>query len=164
MQSCSIINAPESDHSAITLHLKSERLMQPKGAGFWKFNKSLLEDCEYVNKLREEIPLFKNKYSDVRNVSLRWDLIKMEIRGFTIKFSKIKAKRRRNEEDILQNKANQLLEQTEKNPSDKKLLNELYATNLRLQALMRQKTKGAIIMQKHSQVARARRTQYKVFS
>ena len=138
--------------------------MQPKGAGFWKFNKSLLEDCEYVNKLREEIPLFKNKYSDVRNVSLRWDLIKMEIRGFTIKFSKIKAKRRRSEEDILQNKANQLLEQTEKNPSDKKLLKELYATNLRLQALMRQKTKGAIIMQKHSQVARARRTQYKVFS
>ena len=45
----------------------------------------------------------------------------MEIRGFTIKFSKIKAKRRRNEESILQNKANQLLEQTEKNPSDKKL-------------------------------------------
>ena len=66
----------------------------------------------------------------------------MEIRCFTIKFSKIKAKRRRNEEHILQNKANQLLEQTEQNPSDKKLL---YATKLRLRALMRQKTKGAIL-------------------
>jgi len=31
-------------------------------------------------------------------------------------------------------RTNQLLEQTEKNPSDKKLLNELYATNLRLRA------------------------------
>ena len=72
----------------------------------------------------------------------------MEIRGFTIKFSKIKAKRRRNEESILQNKANQLLEQTEKNSSDKKLLNELYATILRLRALMRQKTKGAILRSK----------------
>ena len=69
----------------------------------------------------------------------------MEIRGFTIKFSKIKAKRRRKEEHILQNKANRLLEQTENNHSDKKLLNELYATNLRLRALMRQKTKGAIL-------------------
>ena len=69
----------------------------------------------------------------------------MEICGFTIKFSKIKAKQQRNEEYILQNKANQLLEQTEKNPSNKKLLNELYATNLRLQALMRQKTKRAIL-------------------
>ena len=56
----------------------------------------------------------------------------MEIRGFKIKFSKIKAKRRRNEEYILQNKTNQLLEQTEKNSSDKKLLNELYTTNLPL--------------------------------
>ena len=132
VQSCSIINAPESDHSAITPHLKSETLMEPKGPGFWKFNNSLLEDCEYVNKLREDISLFKNKYSNVQNASIKWDLIKMEIRGFTIKFSKIKAKRRRNEEYIIQNKANQLLEQTEKNPSDKKLLNELYATNLRL--------------------------------
>jgi len=132
VQFCTIINAPESDHSAITLHLKSEILLQPKGPGFWKFNNSLLEDCEYVDKLREEIPLFKNKSSDVQNSSLKWDLIKAVIRGFTIKFSKIKAKRRRNEESILQNKANQLLEQTKKNPSDKKLLNEIYASNLSL--------------------------------
>lgn len=62
----------------------------------------------------------------------------MEICSFIIKFSEIKAKGRRNEEYILQNKANQLLEQTEKNPSVKKLLNELYDTNLRLRALMRQ--------------------------
>ena len=65
--------------------------------------------------------------------------------GFTIKFSKIKAKRRRNEESTLQNKANQLLEQTEKNPSDKELLNEIYASDLSLRALIRQKTKGAIL-------------------
>ena len=141
VHSCSIVNAPESDHSAITLHLKSESLLQPKGPGFWKFNNSLLEECEHVDKLREEIPLFKNKYSDVQNASLNWDLIKMEIRGFTIKFSK----RRRKEEQILQNNANRLLEQTKNNPSDKRLLNELYATNLRLRALTRQKTKGAIL-------------------
>ena len=72
--------------------------MTPKGPGFWKFNNSLLDDCEYVDKLPEEIPLFKNKYLDIQNASLKWDLIKMEICGFTIKFSKIKTKQRRNEE------------------------------------------------------------------
>ena len=41
LQSCSIINLPESDHSAITLHLKAENLMQPKGPGFWKFSMSI---------------------------------------------------------------------------------------------------------------------------
>ena len=55
VQSCSIVNSPESDHSAITLHLKSESLLQPKGPGFLKFNNSLLEDCEYVDKLSEEM-------------------------------------------------------------------------------------------------------------
>ena len=41
VQSCSIVDSPESDHSAITLHLKSQNLMQPKGPGFWKFNNNL---------------------------------------------------------------------------------------------------------------------------
>ncbi|CAH3134215.1 unnamed protein product, partial [Porites lobata] len=34
---CNIINAPETDHSAVTLHLKTEDLLQPKAPGFWKF-------------------------------------------------------------------------------------------------------------------------------
>ena len=69
----------------------------------------------------------------------------MEIRGFTVKYSKIKAKKRKSEELILQNKVNELIQKSETNPGDKLLLNELYATKLRLQTIMRQKTKGAII-------------------
>ena len=69
----------------------------------------------------------------------------MEIPGFTIKYSKIKAKNKKNEEAALQNKVNELMQKCEQNPSDKKILNELYATKLRLQTIMRQKTKGAIL-------------------
>ena len=148
VQSCSILNAPESDHSAITLHLRSKELKQHKGPGFWKFNSSLLEDEVYINKLRENIILFKNKYFDLDDLGLKWDLIKMEIRGFTIKYSKLKAKKRKNEERLLQNKVNELLQKSETNPNNKQLLNELYATKLRLQIIMRQKTKGAIIRSK----------------
>ena len=32
--SCCILNAPESDHTAITLHLKSEDVALPSGPGF----------------------------------------------------------------------------------------------------------------------------------
>ena len=145
---CEILNAPETDHSIIKLHLKSESSRQPKGPGFWKFNNSLLEDEKYTNKLRESITLFKNKYSDVDDLSLRWDLLKMEIHGFTVKYSKIKAKMRKSEELILQNKVNELIQKSERNPGDKLLLNELYATKSRLQTIMRQKTKGAIIRSK----------------
>ena len=40
------------------------------------------------------------------------------------------------------------LSRIRKNPSDKQLLNELHATKLRLETIMRQKTKGAIIRSK----------------
>lgn len=148
VSSCNISNAPESDHSVITLHLKSENLKQNRGPGFWKFNNSLLEDAEYTNKLHENLDSFKNKYAEVDDLGLKWDLIKMEIRGFTIKYSKIKAKKRETVELTLQNKANDLLIKAEKNPGNKQFLNELYATKLRLQNIMRQKTKGVILRSK----------------
>ena len=35
---------------------------------------------------------FIEKYQDVEDLGLKWDLIKMEIRGFTVKFSKTKTR------------------------------------------------------------------------
>ena len=57
---------------------------------------------------------------------------------------------------------NQLLEQTEKNPSDKKLLNEPLRHQSTLTSTSASKDKRSN-PQKRSQVARARRAQYKVF-
>ena len=123
---CNIINAPETDHSAVTLHLKTEDLLQPKAPGFWKFNNSLLDDEDFISAIRESL----------QDLGLKWDLIKMEIRGFTIKYSKNKAKNKRNEEAALQNKADELMQKCDQNPSDKRILNELYATKLRPQTIM----------------------------
>ena len=74
---CKILYAPETDHSAILIHVKSEELKHKRGPGFWKFNQSLLKDETYVTKLRAEIPNFQQKYKDVENLSLIWDLITM---------------------------------------------------------------------------------------
>ena len=146
--SCKILNSPETDHSAITLHLKSEDLKQDRGPGFWKFNNSLLQDSDYVTILQESIKDYKEKYTAIEDLGLKWDLIKMEIRVFTVKYSKMKAKKRENEEMTLKKKAEKLLLESGKNPKDKRILNELYATNLRLQNIMHHKTKGAILRSK----------------
>ena len=147
---CNIINAPEieTDHPAVTLHLKTGDLLQPKAPGFWKFNSSLLDDEDFTFAIRESQPDFKDKYADLDDLGLKMDLIKMEIRGFTMKYSKIKAKNKRKKEAALQNKVNELMQKCEQNPSDKRILNELYATKLRLQTIMRQKTKRAILRRK----------------
>ena len=146
--SCKILNSSETDHSAITLQLKSEDLKQDRGPGFWKFNNSLLQDSDYVTILQESIKDYKEKYTAIEDLGLKWDLIKMEIRGFTVKYSKMKAKKRENEEMTLKKKAEKLLLEYGKNPKDKRILNELYATNLRLQNIMHHKTKGAILRSK----------------
>ena len=35
---CKIVYAPETDHSAILIYLKSDEMRHKKGPGFWKFN------------------------------------------------------------------------------------------------------------------------------
>ena len=118
--------------------------MQPKAPGFLKFNNSLLDDEDFTSAIREGLPLFKDKYAELDDLGAKWDLIKMEIRGFTIKYSKNK----KNEEAALQNKFNELMLKCEQNPSDKRILNELYAAKLRLQTIMQQKLKGFTLRSK----------------
>ena len=86
-------------HSAIQIHLLSEDLKQQRGPSFWKFNSSPLEDKQYISDLREN---FEEKCRDIEDLGLKWDLVKMENRGFAVKFFKTKARKRRDEETLLQ--------------------------------------------------------------
>ena len=145
---CTIVFAPETDHSAIFIHLQSAELKQKKGPGFWKFNQSLLHDETYVSLLRAEIEKFKQKYTDVEDLNLRWDLIKIEIRGFTLKYSKIKSKERKSTETILQSRINDLFKRAEAEPNNKHIICEIQSIRLRLRKIMQYKTKGAILRSK----------------
>ena len=129
---CKIFHAPETDHSAISLHLQARKINNAEAQGFGIFNSSLLEDDNYVNALRKNIDLFKAKYENVADKGLKWDLIKMEIRGLTVKYAKTKAKKRKNEELTLQNKINELQLSLERNPNNNHAQNELLAAKLRL--------------------------------
>ena len=53
-----IIHTPFSDYSAIVLNIQSFNQCKKPGPGFWKFNASLLEDKEYVEKMHQNIPAF----------------------------------------------------------------------------------------------------------
>jgi len=67
---------------------------------------------------------YKDKHKDVENQGLQWDLLKMEIRGFSVMYSKLIAKAREEEQIDLQNNANELRLKAERNPEDKRALNE----------------------------------------
>ena len=145
---CDILLAPESDHSAVSIHIQSDILAQKKGPGFWKFNTTLLQDESYITALRENLPKFKEKYIDLSDSGLKWDLIKMEIRGFTVKYSKRKAKIVKSKEMALQERVNILQAEAEKQPHNRTIILELQAEKLQLKRIMNYKTKGAILRSK----------------
>ena len=102
VRKCEIKHAAHCDHSLVMLEMQIN-VKYPRGPGFWKFNSSLLEDDEYTEKLMFKIPHFINKYQDLEDHGLLWELIKMEIRAFTISYSKQIAKTKNDyEKDLIQ--------------------------------------------------------------
>ena len=53
-------------------------------------NNSLLEDDDFIERILFCYPQIHEKYTDVKDKQLLWELIKMEIRMETIKYSKEK--------------------------------------------------------------------------
>ena len=64
------------------------------GPGFQKFNNSLLSDQSYVTKTNL-IQAFHSNQKFIPNAQLKWEILKYEIRKFTINYSKRLAKERK---------------------------------------------------------------------
>ena len=133
-----------SDHSAVSLSLSFHKPGPPRGPGFWKFNNSLLDDNSYVEKLCFLIPQVAQKYQDVKDKGLYWEMIKMEIRAFTIKYSKQKAKATHNEETRLLIRLGQLQESLGRKYSDMDKV-EMNKIKTKLEKISAFKTRGTII-------------------
>ena len=82
------------DHNALkaTLHVR----VQPKGSGYWKLNNSILNDSDYKKGLLETIDSTKKTYGNLISKQMFWEILKINIREFSMKFSKIKAERATN--------------------------------------------------------------------
>ena len=116
----------------------------PRGPGFCKFNNSLLSDTNYVDLLTFKIPMFAKKHEQVNDKGLYWEMIKMEIRAFTIAFSKKKAKRKRDEESILLSEMMRLQTNLQASYSDS-LKTELERIKSKLSKIAGIKTRGTIV-------------------
>ena len=80
----------KSDHSPVVISFENF-VINKRGPGFWKFNSSLLLDEDYCAYMKGIICKYGDEYKDVQDKSLKWDLIKMEVRAHTISYSKTQA-------------------------------------------------------------------------
>ena len=84
------------------------------------------------------------KYKEVEDKGLLWEMVKMEIRSLTITFSKTKARRKRDEEKLLSSRLVQLncKLQTAYSEDDKY---ELEQIKTKLSEIATERTRGAIV-------------------
>ena len=130
-----------SDHSAVVLSISSmisfSEHESPRGPG-------LLSDTKYVELLNFLIPEFAKKHQGTEDKGLFWEMIKMEIRTFTIKFSKKKAKSKRDEESAFLSEMVKLQCKLQTEYSDS-LRSELERIKTKLSKIASVKTRGTII-------------------
>ena len=77
------------DHTAIFLSMNLNDEFK-RGPGTWKFNNMLLQDELYLKLIKDYYPCILQKYAEVDDKQLLWELIKMEIRSETMCYCKRK--------------------------------------------------------------------------
>ena len=75
-----------------------------RGPGFWKLNTSLLNDIEYVNKIKAIIKETRNEYEkdDSVNPNLLWEMVKMKVREESMKYGASKKREFLRKEDEIE--------------------------------------------------------------
>ena len=127
----------------------------PRGPGFWKLNTSFLSETEYINQIKTTIEGVKDEYQNEKsvNASLLWEMIKLKVRGQSLRYAKTKkAKILLEEEEELEKKINILQWQIDSgcnNANEKLEINiQLEQKTKELEKIIEYRTKGAILRAK----------------
>ena len=142
-QNVDILPAFRSDPSGISLLLKGDN-EEKRGRGYWKLNTSLLDDNVFCNSLRTELTSWLEQGNHLDSQQ-KWEWIKYCIRGYSIEYSKDKARKQNDEIKLLQQEVSNL----ESYLDDDEMKKAEYAeAKRRLEEHMERKTNGTIIRAK----------------
>jgi exonuclease III len=132
-----------TDHMAISIKVI---LNNTRGPGTWKFNNSLLEDRTYISRLKTFINEYKNSHiNSNKNPQVLWEILKIDIKEFTIKYSKHKKQNATQYLNILEKELKRLYIQNENKPLPQTLHDRKIFIENEIEKIYYQKAKGAII-------------------
>ena len=102
IQNTDLLASLSTDHSPISFTLR--RLKNLKGKSLWIFNSFLTLNKEFVEKMKELISTCLNllEKENILDDKVRWEYLKYKVRKFSIKFSKVQAKKLRLERVLLE--------------------------------------------------------------
>ena len=119
-----IIPSVQSDHSVVKIKVCSSK-ENARGPSHWKFNNSSVNNRQFVDLLRAEIPRYKAEASAFGDPSMRWEFLKYKCREFSRNYSVQKSKERKHRRTFLEKKVTELESQILLNSSDH-LINEYH--------------------------------------
>jgi len=142
-----ILPGLHSDHSLIKISLNSKD-EHKTGRGFWKFNSSLLYDDTYVQNIKMIISSSGEKYCHMQDKRLVWELIKFDIRNFTIPYSIQKKKDQNLITQTLEKRFNELHNLVLTDRANEVENDEFNSTKQELELIERHKARGIILRSK----------------
>ena len=117
ISNCDIKPSIKTDHSLISINFAKTNNSK-RGIGLWKFNSNLLNDIDYVEYMKGIIEMHSETLNEMTNESQKWELIKMEIRNATLKYSKTQAYYNKEYENNLVTEYQVVTEMIEKQHTD----------------------------------------------
>ena len=125
-----ILTPISTDHSPVLFSLSKEKITS-RCTGLWKVNGSLTKDEKYKTEIKKIIRNFSNENEFLLNRQLKWELLKHEVRKFTVKSTKHVAKEKPQLKTNLENQLKKLdgnldEDNLSKYDSVKNELNEIY--------------------------------------
>ena len=133
-----------SDHSIVVLEFGHGNT-EP-GRGFWKFNCMLLHDKEYVDHIKNLIRSLDIEYNYLEDKNLKWEIIKSEIRSYTVPYCVRKKKEKNQMKQMLENKLEQLLPELDSGKSN--IREEFYTIKSELENIEKNDSMGVILRSK----------------
>ncbi len=151
-----ILPGIHSDHSLIKTSFKSGN-SESRGRGFWKFNVSLLSDHVYVTDVKRIIHEYAEVNKHMQDKGLLWELIKVEIRMFTMKYASLKKKERCNIERNLELRYTELHEEMNRGNNSPEITEEFYLVKNELEVIEKHHARGLMVRSKSKWVEEGER-------
>jgi len=133
----------KGDHMALAVELKP--LISNRGPGYWKLNNSLLNDVDYITNIQKVVVDTVNEYKSLNSHRLLWEIVKIKIKEYSIKYAISRRKNEVLEENKVQNQLDDVCNKIDKAECDEQLL-DLYKQKVELESkldnIYNEKAKG----------------------
>ena len=95
-----------SDHRAVMLTMEWSKTENKNS--FYKLNIKHLSDIKYVNMIKKTIQDTSRQYEGILDPHLKWEMIKIEVKETSQKYSRFICNRKKRQEKILRDELNEL--------------------------------------------------------